>query len=120
MSDAFVLKFPTQDLAQAALDAVNVALSQLYAAQGYGVDGEGVIGKNVKTGLDAPEAQKTIRWDTVKQSTSLLEWWFYSPVCDERFTDWRDYLPDGIDMPQDDTFSAEDLLDPLLEPSQLL
>lgn len=69
--------FPTQEAAQAALDVLHERTKALWAAAGYTVEGGSIVPK--RGGVDAPEAQRTLQWDEVREHPQG-GWHFTHPV----------------------------------------
>ena len=99
--DKHILEFTTQSEADNALAVINQIAENYWLSQGYTVINHQLVGK--KNGVDNPDACKTITWDTVKESPDGT-FYISSPSSSERFVDWRDYLPDGVVMPEDKAF----------------
>ncbi len=100
MDGYLILEFDTQDAAQTALEIIDAVAAQWWAGQGYTVENGELIGRNAKTGQDAPDKTRTTTWAEITESPDGT---FYFPSLsnDPRFVDWREYLPDGTDMPED-------------------
>ena len=109
MDSYLILEFPTQESAEQGLYIVNLIAAAYWQSQGYTVIDGQLIGKNAATGEDMPNSAKTITWDTVKQSPDNT-FYFTSPSSDERFSLWRDRLPEGVTMPPDKVFPIEWML----------
>lgn len=93
------LTFETENEASNALSIVNIIVFSLLENQGYTVQNGELIGKNAKTGQDNLNACRTTSWDVIREIND--RYGFLSPVNNSRYTDWRDYLPDGITIPED-------------------
>ena len=67
-----ILEFTTQQEAATCLAFINQLAADYWTERGYTVIEENgvkqLIGKNAATGADEPNAQRTLSWDTVKQS----------------------------------------------------
>lgn len=87
-----IIEFPTQSEAQAALDAINAVAAAWWVQQGYTVQDGQLIGKNAKTGQDAPDAQHTTIWAEIAESPDGT-FYFSSLSNDARFPDWKQYVP---------------------------
>lgn len=100
MGEYLILEFETQESATNCLNILNQVAAAWWIEQGYTVenteDGLILIGKNSKTGEDDPSGITTT-WDTVKESPDGT-FYFTSPTPDPRFVDWRNYMPEGIDL----------------------
>jgi len=100
--DKRILEFSTQAKADTALQVINQIAENYWIEQGYTViDGE-LIGK--RNGKDDLDACRTTTWDTVKESPDNT---FYFTTPTSKYPDWRDYLPDGVVMPDDKLFPSE-------------
>lgn len=88
-----ILEFDTKEEAQEALSAINGLAAQWWMQQGYTVEDGALVGKNAKTGLDSPGAQRTTTWDEVKESPDGT-FYFSSLSNDERFPNWKQFLAD--------------------------
>ena len=106
MDEHLILEFPTELEANQGLYIINLIAEAYWQSQGYTVINGQLIGKNALTGEDMPDSAKTITWDTVKHSPDNT-FYFASPSVDERFSAWRDRLPEGVVMPDDKTFPVE-------------
>ena len=106
MGEHLILEFPTDAEAAQGLYIVNLIAAAYWQSQGYTVIDAQLIGKNAATGLDRPDSARTITWDEVKKSPDNT-FYFTSPSADERFSAWRDRLPDGVVLPEDKIFPIE-------------
>lgn len=82
------------------LAIINDIAAAWWASQGYTVTqtpgGLAVVGKNFRTGEDDMHALTT-SWDTPQMDENGL-WFIADPAGDPRFVDWRDYIPDGVNL----------------------
>lgn len=106
MDEYLILEFPTQESAEQGLYIINLIAVAYWQSQGYTVIEGQLIGKNSLTGEDMPDSAKTITWDTVKQSPDGT-FYFTSPIVDEKFSAWRERLPEGVVLPEDKVFPVE-------------
>ena len=106
MENILIIEFPTQESANQGLYIINLIAAAYWQSQGYTVIDGQLIGKNAATGEDMPNSARTITWDTVKQSPDNT-FYFTSPSSEERFSLWRDSLPEGVTMPSDKVFPIE-------------
>lgn len=88
-----ILEFDTQEKADACLKAINALAAQWWQSQGYTVEDGQLIGKNAKTGENAPNATRTITWDTVRESPDGT-FYFASPSTKPQFKNWKQALSD--------------------------
>lgn len=100
MDKYIILEFPSMAQAELALSVFNGVAAQYWMQSGYTVidttKGKAVVGKNSLTGEDNPEALTTA-WDALKESPDGT-WYFTSPTPDQRFKNWRDYMPEGVHL----------------------
>jgi hypothetical protein len=108
-----ILEFETQEQAQSALAVINKIAAGWWASQGFDVvddetspSGKKVIGVSAKTGEPRPDAQGTTTWATIEESP-VGTFYFTTLTDDPRFVDWRDYLPEGVQMPEDKPYPEE-------------
>ncbi len=106
MDKLLILEFATQTEAETGLSIINQIASAWWQSQGYTVINGELVGKNAATGQDDPTATKTETWDVVKESPDGT-FYFTSPSTDTRFVDWRNYLPEGVKLPEDKIFPIE-------------
>ncbi len=106
MDGNLILEFQTKSQAEMGLAVINAIAAAWWQSQGYTVINNQLIGKNAATGEDMPEAARTITWDTVKQSPDNT-WYISSPASNPNFVNWRDHIPQGVQMPADKVFPAE-------------
>lgn len=106
MDEHLILEFPTQQDAEQGIYIINLIASAYWQSQGYTVIDGQLIGKNSATGEDMPSSARTTTWDTVKLSPNNT-FYFTSPSVDERFSAWRDMLPEGVVLPMDKVFPIE-------------
>ncbi len=106
MDSYLIIEFPTETEANQCLYVINQIASSYWQSQGYTVIDGQLIGKNALTGEDMPDSAKTITWDTVKQSP-INTFYIISPNVDERFSAWRDRLPEGLTFPADTLLPQE-------------
>lgn len=96
----FIIEFNDEISANSALSTFNEVAIQYWSDQGYAIieteSGKAVVGKNALTGEDNLSAL-TLTWDELKESPDGT-FYFTSPTPDPRFKDWRDYMPDGVDL----------------------
>lgn len=106
MDNSLILEFSTREEAMDALTVINAMAAAWWAGQGYTVQDGQLVGKNAATGQDEPDAQKTTKWADIQESQDGT---FYFPSLsnDARFQDWRDYLPEGVSLPEDKVFPPE-------------
>ena len=100
MDGSLILEFQTLEDAQTALAVINQIAAAWWQSQGFTVEDGELVGKNAKTGEDAPDKARTTTWDIVQESPDGT-FYFSSLSNDLRFVDWRDYLPEGVVMPDD-------------------
>lgn len=100
MDEYIIIEFDTQAKGQTALYIFHEVAANYFASLGYTVidttKGKAVVGKNSLTGEDNPEALTTA-WDALKESPDGT-WYFTSPTPDQRFKNWRDYMPEGVHL----------------------
>lgn len=106
MDNNLIIQFATEAEANQCLYVINQIASAYWQSQGYTVIDGQLIGKNALTGEDMPDSAKTITWDIVKTSPTGV-FYITSPASEERFSLWRDRLPDGLSFP-DDTVMPEE------------
>lgn len=102
MDKHLIIEFPTQAESEQGLSIINMIAAAYWKSQGYTVTNKQLVPKNLD-GTDNLTAQRTITWDTIKQSPDNT-WYFASPSIDERFSNWRDRLPEGVVFPPDTEF----------------
>lgn len=100
-----ILEFATRPEAEFALQVINQIAAAWWQAQGYTVIDGQLVGKNAATGEDMPDACRTLSWAEIEEGDGT--YFFPSPSSDPRFVDWRDYLPEGVTMPEDKELSDE-------------
>lgn len=97
-----IINFTSESEATTALGIVNLIATSWWPTVGYTLYNAGdhmeLIGK--KRGVDAPESQRTVTWDVVREAPDGT-YFFYSPINDPDFSDWRDHIPQGITIPDD-------------------
>lgn len=106
MDGRLILEFLTEADANQGLYVINQIAEAYWQSQGYTVIDGQLIGKNALTGEDMPDSAKTIAWDIVKQSPDGT-FYFTSPIIDEKFSAWRERLPEGVVLPEDKLFPVE-------------
>lgn len=83
---------------------INEVAAMWWATQGYTVietpEGKAVIGKNALTGADNNSALTT-SW-AIPERLDDEKWFIPSPSSDERFKNWRQYLPEGVEIKCDE------------------
>ncbi len=94
----------TVEQVQIDLDIINQIAAAWWAAQGYTVidtpEGKAVVGKNAATGEDNDKALTTT-WaipQPLDPENEDGEWFIPSPSTDPRFVNWRDYIPQGVEI----------------------
>lgn len=109
MDGYLIIEFGTKEAADACLSALNQVAAAHFASLGYTVkqteQGLVVVGKNAATGEDNPEGV-TSTWDDLKESPDNT-FYFASPTPDPRFKDWRNYMPEGVDLGDEKPFPKE-------------
>lgn len=100
MDGYLIIEFGTKGAADACLSALNQVAAAHFASLGYTVkqteQGLVVMGKNAATGEDNPKGVTTT-WDQVKESP-VGTFYFASPTPDQRYKDWKNYMPEGMDL----------------------
>lgn len=113
MDSTLILKGTLEQI-QHDLGVINAIAAAWWASQGYTVidtpNGKAVIGKNAQTGEDNPEALTTTWAEpmpvdyTIDEETGAVIpadgtlWYIPSPTSDPRFKDWRQYIPQGVEI----------------------
>lgn len=104
--DRYILTFSTREEADLGLAIINMVAELWWIQQGYTVIDHQLVPKNAATGEDDLMAARTITWDEVQYSPTQV-YYFTSPTSDERFANWRSFLPAGIVLPEDTLYPAE-------------
>lgn len=99
MDGYLALEFDTNEQAHAALNVINSIAAAWWSSQGYSVDNGELIGRNAASGKDEPSAARTVTWAAIEKRND--KFYIYSLSNDTRFQNWRDFLPEGVELPQD-------------------
>lgn len=80
----------TLEQVESDLEAINEMARSYYSLMEYQVIDGDVVGKNLKTGDDAINCQRTITWDNIKQLKN--SYYIVSLTGDPRFVEWKERL----------------------------
>ncbi len=101
MDECLIIQFATKSEAQSTIVVINQIAAAWWASQGYTVIEGQLIGKNALTGQDMPDNVRTTTWDVPKESPDNT-WYIVSPTSSPNFINWRDYVPEGFVIPNDE------------------
>lgn len=90
----------TKEQIEQLLNVVNQIVQSYLAGLGYTVIDGAVVAKNAATGADNPEALTTT-WaipQPIDPGNEDGDWFIVSPSSDPRFVDWRERIPESIDI----------------------